>query len=349
MSHLWEISDKHIWNTFVITNAPLYSFLSSREWGEFNVQQWNQISRFGIYTTDETLIWVLLLLKIQAKRWTFRLAPHSPIIVGDYFSILGSILPELRSLAKKSGAAFLRINGLTEHTVANEDAYKNLWFRQAPIHMHAEETNLLTLAWTEEEMLQQVKKNTRYMINRARREWVTVEHDNSPESIQDFIHMHVSHARRTNGKLQYTPFSTSYIENLFAVFGERVNVFNAYYKWVKEASCVTVAFGKTTVYHLWASDIQHPKFSPAYLCQRTAIQYARETWSTTYNFRWVSPDGNKKHPLYGVSFFKRSFGWDDFFLSHAKDYICSWKYWYTRAIDRWRAFSRWYYYPAPKE
>jgi lipid II:glycine glycyltransferase (peptidoglycan interpeptide bridge formation enzyme) len=291
----------------------------------------------------------VLLLKIQAKRGTFRLAPHAPIIVWDYFATLQAILPELKSLAKKSGVSFLRINGVTEHTLSNEKAYEEMWFRNAPIHMHAEETNLLTLVWTEDDMLKQVKKNTRYMINRAKREWVTVELDNSPESIADFIHMHVSHAKRTNGKLQYTPFSKSYIENLFTVFDNRVHVFNAYYEWVKEAACITVTFGKSTVYYLWASDILHPKFSPAYLCQRTAIQYARESWSTSYNFWWVSPDDNKNHPLFGVSFFKRSFGGDDFFLTHAKDYVFSIKYRYTRAIDRWRAFSRWYYYPAPKK
>lgn len=344
-----SISDKQIRNDFVLQNFAFYSFLSSWERGEFNILQGHSITRMGIYDEWDRLIWVTLLLKVAAKRWTFWLAPHSPLIKEDYFKVLWAILPELRTLAKKEWIAFLRINGVTEHSLPVLNKYQTLWFRSAPIHMHAEETNLLSLQWTEEEMLKNVKKGTRYIINRARREGVVVEHNNSEESIASFIDMHVSHAKRTNGKSQYTPFSKTYIHDLFKTFGDRVNVFNAYYEWVKEAACVTVQFGETTVYYLGASDIKHPKFSPAYLCQRTAIQYAREHWSKTYNFRGVSPDDNKAHPLYGVSFFKRSFGWDDYFLSHAQDYIFNFKYRITRAIDRYRAWNRNYYYPLPKE
>lgn len=344
---LKAIEQKEVWNTFVIEQAPLYSFLSSWEWGEFNIAQWNDVIRRWIYGLDDALIWVLLLLKIDARRWIFWLAPHSPIISGDYFAVLQWILPTLKQHAIDAWVAFLRINGITEHTKQNAVNYKDIWCRPAPIHMHAEETNLLTLEWTEEDMLKQVKKNTRYMINRARREWVTVEHDNSPESITNFIDMHLWHAKRTNGKLQYNPFSASYIHELFTQFGERVNVFNAYFEGVKEAACITVQFGETTVYYLWASDVKHPKFSPAYLCQWTAIQYAREQGSTSYNFRGVSPDANPKHPLYGVSFFKRSFGGEDHFLGHAQDYIFTSKYWITRVIERYRAWKRWYYYPSP--
>jgi len=47
---------------------------------------------------------------------------------------------------------------------------------------------------------------------------VEVAIENTPEMIGTFIEMHLAHARRTNGKLQYTPFTESYIRELFTHF-----------------------------------------------------------------------------------------------------------------------------------
>jgi len=68
------------------------------------------------------------------------------------------ILPALKKKAKKNGVWFLRVNGVTESTLKNLKGYKKLGFRFAPIHMHAEETNLLSLKGDDESMLKEVKK-----------------------------------------------------------------------------------------------------------------------------------------------------------------------------------------------
>jgi len=345
------IEDKNQRNNFVIDNFKFYSFLNSRERWEFQILEWKKIFRYWIFDSKDKFIGEIMLIKFKAKRWTYFLAPHAPLILDSskYFEILWAILPELRKIAKKEKVSFMRIAPQIENTVKNLSKYRKLKFKFAPLHAHAEETHLLDLSLSEDVLLKNMRKTTRYIVKRSAKEWVKISHENSKESINHFINMHIQHSRRTNGKLNYTPFSKSYIEHLFQVFDKtQITLLNAEYENYIEASLVSIRFGKTCVYYLWASDIKHPKFSPAYLIQREAIKKAKADSCVLYNFRWVSPDQNKNHPLHGVSLFKRWFGGYDFNLLHAQDYIFSPKYRITFAIEFIRKKKRAYYFIKPK-
>ena len=52
--------------------------------------------------------------------------------------------------------------------------FNSLGFIDAPMHEHAEDTHLLNLNKTEDELLQNIKKKDRYYINRAIKEGVEV-------------------------------------------------------------------------------------------------------------------------------------------------------------------------------
>ena len=284
MYSLHPITDKSVWNDFIVSHFSFYSFLDSWEWGEFQVLEGNTIFRFGIYEAEQ-LIGVLLLIKIRARRGTYFLAPHSPLILGDYFSVLRAIREPLRALAKAENVSFLRINGVTENTLRNLNAYREIGFIFGPIHVHAEETHLLDITLSEEELLKGMRSTTRYTINRAQKEGVEIIMENTPEMVDEFIALHRLHASRTNGKSQYHAFSPRYIRHLFVAFGrEQITCMKAVYEGRTEAMLVTIAFGKTCVYYLGASDIQHPKFSPAYILQWEAIKKGRQAGCTLYNF-----------------------------------------------------------------
>ncbi len=348
--HLEEVTrDKEKRNRFIVENISFYSFLSSWEWWEVNVALGHEIIRVAI-VHEEKWIWVMQLIKHAARRWRYLLAPHSPLIVGDYFDVLEAVTPELKKLCGRYNCRFLRINGVTENTKENLASYKKLNYLFAPIHAHVEESNILDLTLSEDELLKNMRKTTRYMIKRAYKEWVTIKKENTKASITHFIDEHQRHAKRTNGKLQYVAFSPAFIESLFEYFDEsQISCFNAYYEWHLEASVISICFGKWSVYYLWVSDIKHPKFSPAYVCQREAIKYAKSLWCTHHNFRGVCPDDNKKHPLRWPSMFKRWFGWSDHYLTHAHDLIYSQKYRMTYAIEWARRHKRGYYYVRPTE
>jgi len=346
---LFPANNKKQRNEFIINNFEFYTFWSSREWGEFQKLEWHDVIRYGIIDSNKERIGCIQLVKIEAKRGCFFLSQHWPFIKDHYFKVFDWILPQLKKLAKKNGVAFLRVNWLTHNTKANFEGYKNIWFRFAPLHVSAEETHLLDLWPTEDELKAWMRKTTRYMINRATKEWVEIKPSNSNERIEAFIKLHHKHSSRTNWKRQYHAFTSKYIHNLFKSFDEtQIHLFDAVYDGVVEATAITIEFWKNAAYYLWASDIKNPKFSPAYLAQRAWVTHAKESGCSKYNFRWVAPDKNKKHPLHWVSLFKRWFWGEDYFLTHAHDYAFSRKYWVTFVIETIRRFKRGYYYIKPK-
>ncbi|MDD3120548.1 MAG: peptidoglycan bridge formation glycyltransferase FemA/FemB family protein [Candidatus Gracilibacteria bacterium] len=349
MFHLEEIKNKNYWNDFVVNNFEFYSFLDSWEWGEMNELEDNKIFRFGIFE-NEKQVGIIMLIKVIAKRGTYFLSPHSPLIKGNYFEIFSQILPEIKKIADRENISFLRVNGVTENTIENLENYKKIGFIFAPMHAHAEETHLLDLTKTEEELLKNMRSTTRYIINRAKKEGVQIIQSNDEESINKFIELHLLHAGRTNGKHKYHAFTPEYVRNLFKVFNPNdITCMKAIYNNFVEASLVTVKFGKNCVYYLGASDIKNPKFSPAYLVQWEAIKKAKNDGCTLYNFWGVAPEGSKGHPLDGVSLFKRGFGGYDYYLTHAHDYPFNKKYWITYIIETIRRIKRGYFYIKPTE
>jgi lipid II:glycine glycyltransferase (peptidoglycan interpeptide bridge formation enzyme) len=64
------------------------------------------------------------------------------------------------------------------------------------MHEHAEDTHLLDLRHTEEELLNNIKKKDRYYINRAMKEGVKIRIDNNTDHIDKLIEMHHKHAEK---------------------------------------------------------------------------------------------------------------------------------------------------------
>ncbi len=349
MYKLIEILDKHTWNNFIIdSDFEFYSFLQSWQWGEFQELAWKEIIRFWIYLENE-IIWVFLVIKVRAKRWNYYLVPHWPLIKWDFFEVLSWIMLHFVDHAKTDHMSFIRFNSALKNTLKNKKQFENLGFINAPMHEHAEDTNLLDLTISEEDLLKNIKKKNRYYINRAIKNWVEIKMTNSIPHIDKLIEMHHKHAKRLNWKNRYTPFSTNFIKNLYKVFWENIHTISASYNWDIESILMTIKFWKTCVYYIAASAIRHPKFSPNYLCQWSAIKNAKLQWCTTYNFWWVSPDNNPKHPISSVSKFKRKFGWTDYSLLHTQDLVIApFKYKINWIIETFRRIKRGYYYKKPE-
>ena len=348
MYKLKEILNKNIWDNFIIdANLEFYSFLQSWEWWEFQELSWKKIIRYWIYDSWD-LIGVFLLIKVSAKRSNYYFVPHGPIIKWDFFVVVSQIIEELKTYAYLDNMNFIRFNSPVKNKIENKMKFKSLNFINAPMHEHAEDTNILDLKIPEEELLTNIKKKDRYYINRAIKEGVSIRIDNDIDHVEKLIEMHHKHAHRTNWKKTYSAFSSKFIKNLYKVFWDNISTISASFEWRVESILMTIKFWNTCVYYVAASDIKHPKFSPNYLCQWEAIKKAKKDWCNTYNFWWVSPDNNPKHPIAWVTKFKRKFWWNDYSLLHAQDLILSPFYWVNWLIETARRLKRWYYYKKPE-
>jgi len=349
MCQLKIINDKKIWNDFIINwDFEFYSFVNSWQWGEFQELEWNKTFRYWIYENDN-LIGEIQLIKVEAKRWTYFFTPHWPLIKWDYFDVLEKISTDLKEIAKENWCSFIRLNPNISNTKENKIKYSKLNYIDAPMHIHAEDTHLLALWKTEEELLKWMKSKDKYFINRARKEWVEIKIWNDEEHITTLIEYHRQHANRDNWKNKYHAFSEKYVRNLYKVFDEsEISTISASYNWFCESILMTIKFWKTCVYYIAASKIKSKKFSPNYLCQWEAIMKANNEWCSVYNFWGISPDDNPLHPISWVTKFKRKFWGYDYSLLHAQDMVVSNVYWLNWAIETFRRKKRWYYYKKPQ-
>ena len=167
-----EIENKGIWESF-LSECEEKSFLSSWNWGEFNRVMGNKIWRLGIYENGE-LSSVALVAKMAAKRGTFLLVPHGPVAKlktkNEKLKILEILLGELKKIAKDEKAIFIRVSPIWERNEENNEIFKKLGFKLAPIHVHPEASWKLDIRPSEEGLFMGLRKTTRYLIRQAQKD-----------------------------------------------------------------------------------------------------------------------------------------------------------------------------------
>jgi len=335
-----EIENKEEWENFVISNRP-DSFLHSWNWGEFNRKTGDRIWRLGLYEGG-SLEAVALVIKVCARRGTFLFVPQGPIIrdIQDRLKVLESLKSYLIALGKKEKAAFIRISPIFERNDEATGLFRQLGFKDAPIHMmHPENTWILDISADEDAILKEMKKNHRNLVRRAEKDGVTIEVGDSEEFLKTFYDIHMETVKRHH----FVPFSYEYMEAELESFSadDNIKIFNARYEGKVISSAIVVFYGDEAFYHHGASSSQYTKVPSSYLALWQAIKEAKNRGIGRFNFYGIVED-NPKHPWYGLSKFKKGFGGFGMELVHCQDLPLSWKYYVTYCIELIRKIKRGY-------
>ncbi len=330
------ITDRAQWEQFV-TNYHTYTFLHSWNWGEFNHKRGDEAFRLGIFEDGE-LRGVALILKVHAKRGTFLFCPHGPLIDWDKPAHFTALVQHLRKLARTERAAFVRISPLLIEDAENRAIFHKQGFRDAPIHMHAESSWLLDVSPSEDELLKEMRKNTRYDVRRAIRDGVEVTSSTDLADVEIFNRLLEATVQRQH----FTPFSLEFMQQQVETFAadDQVRVFLARYQGQVLAGAIVMYYGNAGYYHHGASMPKRAKVSGAHLIQWEAIREVKRRGGTLYNFWGIAPDDDPNHPWHGLTFFKQGFGGYRVDYLHAQDLPLSPLYWITYGIEWIRRHRR---------
>jgi len=349
-----EINNKETWENFLLEQAEK-TFLQSWNWGDFNSKIGEKIWRFGVYN-EEKIVGVVLVIKISAKRGTFLFVPHGPVVISgisvqDAKEILELILLQLSDIAKKEKASFIRvspifINGDPE----KENVFSDLGFRQAPIHIHPEITWELDLTPSEEELLMNMRKTTRYLIRQAEKNTdIQITTSDKSEDLKLFWPVYMATAKRHH----FVVFSEKYLQTQFNSFIEdkEILIFLGKYKNEVVSAAIFVFWQDMCFYHHSGSLSKYNKIPVSYLLQWQAIKEAKKRGCRTYNFWGISPgieterpEGypaqKSRHPWAGLSLFKMGFGGYKKQYVKTQDFVISKKYWINYIIEKVRKHKR---------
>ena len=324
--HIKELINQEEWDSFA-KNYPYAYFLQSYNWAQVNNDLGNKVYQYGIYDEDKLVGIFLGILQTATKgpvSYKSFILPAGPLI--DYSSkdLVNEVFEFISNLAKKEGADFIRIRPPLLNTAENTALFANLGFKKAPMHLHAETTLQLDLTLSEEELLKQMRKTTRYSIRKAERDEVTIECTTDPNKGNIIYNLQ----SETVGRQHFTPFPLRYFVSQLEYFGKNNEalLYIANFENVPVAAALIVFFGQTAVYHLGASCDKYRNLTASQLIQWQAIKEAKKRGCLYYNFWGIIEEENQKHPWYGLSLFKKGFGGQVVKFVPAHDKALSWKY-----------------------
>ncbi len=350
MFYLKEINNKDYWEGFLL-NCKEKTFLHSWNWGEFQKRLGNKIWRFGFFK-DSDLISLILVIKIIAKRGTFFLIPHGPVIKEESatyetkIALLKTILEKLKEINKFEKCIFLRISPIWERSKENQEIFKKFGFLEAPIFSHPEISLELDISLSEEDLLMNMRKTTRYLIKKAQKiKNLEVEKNGDLRKIEKFYEIYQNTAERHS----FFPFSLEYLKNEFLAFSpdHQISIFFTKYSpshSLEEKEIISggifIFWQEKGFYHHGASTLKYPKIPVSYLLLWEAIREAKKRGCSFFNFWGISPLEKKSHPWYGLSLFKMGFGGEIKKYLKTKDYPFSKKYWLVYIFEALRRHKR---------
>jgi len=353
-----EIRNKGIWEDFLL-NCQEKTFLQSWNWGEFNKAMGDKIWRLGMYEKND-LISVGLAVLTKAKRGAFLLVPHGPVTRPGLVDELGGrneqrqesqnhnlklktleiLLEKLREIAKQEKASFIRISPIWEKNEENNQIFKNLRFKLAPIHVHPEASWKLDITPSEDELLMKMRKTTRYLIRQAQKNQnIKIFSIQNLEKVDDFNKLY----QKVVNRHHFVPFSLNYLKNEFLAFlpDNQISLFFGEYKGEIVASAFILFWSGIGFYHHAALSPKYHKIPIAYLLQWEAIKEAKRRGCVLYDFwGFVDPQKQPKHPWAGPTLFKMGFGGKPYFYIKTQDLPLSKRYWLTYAFEKLRRKKR---------
>jgi len=294
------------------------------------------------------LVATTLVLKIKARRGSFIFLPHGPNLKNLDISfkkeIIEFLLDKLKKGAKKEDYVSIKVAPLWLRTKDNISVFKNLGFKEAPIHIHPDTTWELDLKSSKEDLLLGMRKTTRYLIRKAEKNPdIQIIESKNIDDINEFNNIY----QVTKNRHAFIPFSLDYLKNQFNSFigDDQILILLARYKNEIIASGIFIFWGNVGFYHHGASSLKYPKIPVSYLLLWRAIEEAKRRGCEKFNFWGTAPisetgEYDKKHPWAGLSLFKMGFGGRSIRYVKTQDSIISPKYWLSYALEKIRKIKR---------
>jgi lipid II:glycine glycyltransferase (peptidoglycan interpeptide bridge formation enzyme) len=333
-----EVTNKEIWEDFSLNVSP-NTFLQSWDWGEFNATFGRKIWRLGLFEREQ-LIGICLLIKYPSRFGSYLYTPRGPILSWKNWNEFDCLFAKIKEIAKEEAAIFIKTDPLLpiEESVSREFKKRN--FVSAETFIQVEDAWLLPLDRSEEELLADMRKTTRYLIRAEEKQDITIEQSNKNEDAKAFVDLLYATATRKG----FVNHPKEYYLKQFEILGaeDQEKIFISRRSGKVQAMAIIAFYGDSAYYLHGASLPAEKGSSVGYLLQWEAIKEAKRRGCKYYNFWGVVKDKHfhPGHPWHGFSLFKRGFGGFKYSYIRAQDFPLSSKYYIYRAAEKARRLIR---------
>src|SRR3990170_3769585 len=181
-----EILEERSWEEF-LTRQPHTSFLQSWAWGEFQDKLGLSHHRFGTYQGG-ALDGICQALVGRRKLGSFVYVPRGPILKSFENGRAQETLKYLRNFAAGEKVDYLRVEPHWEANLDIEELFREEGYRRAQVvtSQAGGVSLLLDLSLSEEDLLAQMRKTTRYLVRSAEGLGMEIHRSADPRKMEEF-------------------------------------------------------------------------------------------------------------------------------------------------------------------
>ena len=305
MTREFIIDGREGWDYYVKEN-PFGNLLNSSYWGSFQAELDKKVLRLRL-EENGSLEGVSLIVKEElppAKSYFY--APKGPLL--NYFQNnfeedLKKFIKKIKNIAEEEDAIFLRVD--PPLPLSFSEYFFKAGFIKADKEVQPQETLILDISKTAEEILAEMKPKTRYNIRLAEKKGIKIKTSQNPRDIHHFTDLIEVAEKR--GNFRYHP--KKHYSKFLEVLGKEnlALLFWAEYG-QKTLAAIIVTFwqGRATYAH-GVSGKDYKNLMAPHLLEWRAIEEAKKRGCNFYDFYGITSSDDPNHYWAGVTRFKKGF------------------------------------------
>ena len=129
--------------------------------------------------------WAQMIVR-DAKRGRYLEIPCGPLIDWDDKKLAKKVFVIINGIARREKCVFVRIRPQLMANRKNLQVLADLGLKKSPMHLAAEHTVMIDLTKTEDELLANMRRQTRYEVRRADKLGIKVEKGRSEALFKEF-------------------------------------------------------------------------------------------------------------------------------------------------------------------
>lgn len=303
-------SEKSRFNEF-LARHPKGHVLQTWEWGELKSRTGWHPWRLILEENGEIVAAISILeRKLPVVGFPIFYASRGPVVAWQDEKLFDALLAEVKVLAKKRRAIFLKVDPDVPSSERQLENYlRARGFRSAESGKGFEGVQpkyvfRLDISPDEETLLKQMHQKTRYNVKLAQKKGVTIRMG-SKEDLPEFYRV----LKETTERDRFLVRSYSYFEDMYDLLHPAglAELFLAEYEGEIISGTLALIIGEKAWYLYGASSNEHRNVMPNYLIQWEMIRWAKSKGCTMYDFRGVPGHLTEDNPLYGLYRFKKGF------------------------------------------
>lgn len=286
------------WET-IIKRFPEANFLQSPEYAKMNEMIGDEVVFEDFGGAGHALMIVR-----DAKRGRYLEIPCGPLLDWTDKKAVKQAFSKIEKIARAKKCVFVRIRPQLIMNANNLKLLEDLGLKKSPMHLAAEYTVMVDLTKSEDTLLAEMRRQTRYEVRRAEKLGIVVTRGNSEALFREFHSEQLKTAKRQ----KFVPPTLKVLLAERAAFQDDAEIYVA-----RTPDGEAIAYGliirsgEEVDYYEAASTELNRKLPGAYALLWCVIKDLKKAGYKRFNLWGIAPTGQPQHRYAGVTTFKTGF------------------------------------------